>query len=438
MRLYNLPAGQSPFGLLTMPQPQPAPFRQPGLMSKETGNKPGNGWSSAISQGLLGLGIGLLKNNTKSPMQALGPALEHGLMSYNTERKHSMARKMAEREQAMQDHKMGMQAKRDALWAPGNKSSGAVPSMSAIMEGIRLGDPRAKQFLDAHKYTSAGIKQEGGAYYKNPLDGKVTYMPQIDKGMHMAPDGTVMPLRGYDEAMARRAAMTTQATERAKAGYDLQPVYQPDGSQTYATRGQIVQGLQPTSMHQQGQYVAAPNPMSAEAQKELNSDWINNSYKSVREQAEAANGMLNSVQAMRGINLETGWGTETKVQGLRLLNALGLADEEAQDTIADFEKFKTVSMTRLMTMLQAQKGPQTEGDADRAAKTFASVENTPQANEFILDMAQATAERERQRLIFYDSLKGVYARKGNLAEIDTIWLQNAPSIYEHPAMQKWQ
>ena len=95
-------------------------------------------------------------------------------------------------------------------------------------------------------------------------------------------------------------------------------------------------------------------------------------------------------------------------------------------------------MDRLLKTLQAQAGPQTEGDAQRAAQTWVSLQNTPQANEFILDFAQAQAEMQARKAEFYQKALPIARRTGDLTEIDRRWQQVQGSIMAHPLMRKWQ
>ena len=58
--------------------------------------------------------------------------------------------------------------------------------------------------------------------------------------------------------------------------------------------------------------------------------------------------------------------------------------------------FDAATFKSLLDALAAQKGPQTEGDAQRALKTFASLGNTNQANMFIIDYLEAQTYRQEE------------------------------------------
>jgi hypothetical protein len=101
------------------------------------------------------------------------------------------------------------------------------------------------------------------------------------------------------------------------------------------------------------------------------------------------------------------------------------------------ETFNQAASERLWTILNAAKGPQTEGDAERAMKTYAKLSNTKQANEFILDLIEAQAYREQKRFGFYNDALPIAQRTGDLMEIERRWSRVPQSIWSMPSMQKW-
>jgi hypothetical protein len=184
-----------------------------------------------------------------------------------------------------------------------------------------------------------------------------------------------------------------------------------------------------------------PAPATAasnKAREEANTQWLKSSYQPAVDADSKAGDMLVSVgvarKALTGLN--TGWGTETQAAAANVLGALGF--DKAKDYAGNAQVFQQSAMTRLWTTLNDAKGPQTEGDAARAAQTFAKLSNTPDANAFILDLAQATAEREKMRSNFYKQMYPKVREKGDLTEVDRLWSQNAPSIWSNPNMKKWE
>ena len=177
-----------------------------------------------------------------------------------------------------------------------------------------------------------------------------------------------------------------------------------------------------------------------EAGDKINAAWLKTSYEPIVANAQTAQSLIDNTQVARDMMRKmggTGWGTETKAVAANVLSGLGIAPENAKLFAARSQVFQKTAMDRLWTTLNAAKGPQTEGDATRAAKTYASLGNTTEANEFILDMAQAQAERDKARAKFYQNALPIAKEKGDLSEVERIWQQKMPSIFDMPVMKKW-
>ena len=140
-----------------------------------------------------------------------------------------------------------------------------------------------------------------------------------------------------------------------------------------------------------------------------------------------------SMAAMGG----TGWGAETKATAASVLTGLGIGGKNAEMYATNAQTFQQAATTQLQAALTLQKGVQTKDDAIRQAGTYAQLKNTPQANAYILDSAQALAERELLKARFYESALPVASKKGDLQEIDREWNKRAPSLFSMPSMQKW-
>ncbi len=180
--------------------------------------------------------------------------------------------------------------------------------------------------------------------------------------------------------------------------------------------------------------------LPSEAQGDINKTWLQNSYTPVVNAGNAANDMLTSITAARLPlnNLKTGWGTEAKGYAASVLTGLGIGGPNAKMYASNVQQFQNAAMGQLKSSLDAAKGPQTEGDAQRASQLFAKLGNTPEANAFILDLAQAKAERDAIRAKFYNAALPTAKAKGNLQEVDSEWSQRMPSIMDMPSMRKYK
>jgi hypothetical protein len=95
-------------------------------------------------------------------------------------------------------------------------------------------------------------------------------------------------------------------------------------------------------------------------------------------------------------------------------------------------------MDRLKTTLDASKGPQTEGDAQRAGQIFASINAPKQANQYILDLVEAKAQRDQMKASYYRDATPLARDQGDLSEVSRRWSNLQPSIFEMPSMAKWK
>ena len=132
---------------------------------------------------------------------------------------------------------------------------------------------------------------------------------------------------------------------------------------------------------------------------------------------------------------KTGWGTEAMGSAASILGALGVP--QAERFAGNVQTFQSAAMDRLWTNLNAAKGPQTEGDAERSAKTWAQLKNTPQANLYILDLSQAQAERDQLRARYFQEALPLAQQSGDLQEIERRWSRVQPSIWSMPSMKRW-
>lgn len=272
------------------------------------------------------------------------------------------------------------------------------------------------------------------------------YMNEAGKDgtqMVMGQDGRMyaVPVPGYAQTQAAQAGAVAGAQESARSEYDLVSVPDGKGGTVMMPRSQaatILGGRGPElgAGSTPGGVGASPSPTSLKALEDLNSDWVANSYRPVLDGAGAASNLKNSITAMRQIQLETGFGTEFRGAAANLLTSLGVPNADRLAT--DVQKFQSLAMDRLQTELIKQKGPQTEGDAERAGQTFAKLGNTPEANKFIFDFAEAKANMDIRKAAFYEAALPLARKAGDLTEVDRRWRKLQGSIWEDPILAPYK
>lgn len=179
---------------------------------------------------------------------------------------------------------------------------------------------------------------------------------------------------------------------------------------------------------------------AAEALGPINRNFVEKSYQPVQEAGAAAQSVIESAKVARDAITKlgsTGFGKEARAQAANVLVGLGVGNDRAKILSENVAKFNTVAMERLQTVLNSARGPQTDPDARRAQQTFAQLSNPTDANRFVLDLAQARAERDIMRANFYADMLPEAQKAGDLAAIDRLWNQRQPSVFSMPTMKPW-
>ena len=381
------------------------------------------------------------------------------------------------------------------------QSALANMSIDQLAQAAVLGMPGAKELFDLKKYADNGIERKPNTIYRNPITNKDEYISDPSKGFNYDPNTkTVTPLAGFSATNAAMKGDETAAIEAAKAANDLVTVNLADGP-VQMTRQRAIQlagggqapsspigsgnGLDISKLSPQqmkvlqmqdpeafangvisfGQSRQAPQtpmqsrgnglgiPLQTEAQKEfevgnvrgrqgtansLNDNWIKQSYNPTLDAGKSSKDILGGLDALKTIDLKTGWGTEAKASAANVLTSLGIAPQNAEMYATNVQKFQSVAMGKLLDTLAAQKGPQTEGDSTRAQQTFAMLKNTNEANQFIADFARAKANMDVRKANFYQDALPLGQQIGDLNEIDRRWKKIQGSIWDDPALQPYK
>ncbi len=215
------------------------------------------------------------------------------------------------------------------------------------------------------------------------------------------------------------------------------------GTQPAGRSANVAQPSAQPPSQDSGRFAAGPSmneKAGGDALTGLNASWIKNSYDPAINAGQQADTIISSAKVARQAMTEmggTGWGAENRLKAKAVLEGLGIATQEANRAVVGMQKFQSIAMTRLQATLNAASGPQTEGDSDRAMKTWAQLGNTVQANEFILDLAQANAERDKMKANFFLKSSGDARRSGDMTSLDLAWSERSPSVFAMPTMKRW-
>jgi hypothetical protein len=160
-------------------------------------------------------------------------------------------------------------------------------------------------------------------------------------------------------------------------------------------------------------------------------------FKNVTKSADLAQKSMPSIESNLNIldkGFDTGFGTETKAAGAKVLGALGVKDAEKYAT--DSQSFLSNANAAVLQKQLEQKGPQTEADAQRITQTGAQLGNTKDANKFVLNVAKAQLQRDIDQRNFYADW-----RKTNrtLDGAEDAWNAGpgSKSLFERPELRKY-
>ena len=153
------------------------------------------------------------------------------------------------------------------------------------------------------------------------------------------------------------------------------------------------------------------------------------------EEGDAAEETLASVQQLRGIDASQGGSVPLREALANMFATVGVDTQELFDVdLTNTQSFNSVAARMVNQVLNQAKGPQTEGDSQRAKQTLVKLGNTPEANIFILDTLEANALRKIERSNFLqDSIdNGVDSKDANKAwnkfKLDTPMLSSVSKV----------
>lgn len=162
-------------------------------------------------------------------------------------------------------------------------------------------------------------------------------------------------------------------------------------------------------------------------------------FDAISKQASVAARTLPSIEAnLTTLNkgLDTGFGTDAKAAGARVLGALGVKDAEKFAT--DTQTFQSNAISAVLQKQLEQKGPQTESDARRIEQIGAELGKTKDANRFILDLAREQLRRDLDQRNFYTEWKKGPG-KGSFNGAEDAWFagEGGKSLFDRPALKKY-
>jgi hypothetical protein len=130
----------------------------------------------------------------------------------------------------------------------------------------------------------------------------------------------------------------------------------------------------------------------------------------------------------------TGFGTETKAAGAKVLAALGVADAEKFATNAQI--FQAKANEAVLQKQLEQKGPQTQSDRELIQTTGAQLGTTTQGNKFLLTVAKEQLKRDIEQRDFYRKWR---ERTGSFNGAEDAWFagEGSKSLFDRPGLKQY-
>lgn len=343
-----------------------------------------------------------------------------------------------DRRTAMMQYMINPQAYATAL---GTHSAPAEIQKIAAASGFAPGSPQYQAIMQGNVAKSnyiapttvapgAGVLQAGQSQpsFYAPKDGIVTdprtLQTYLQPGFTQA-TGAVNQAQAYGSGLG-------QAQTRPDTRYNLAT------GRTEATTQAANMGLPTQGMGgQQGggqPVITGENPVVVKAGEQLNNQWITGQFEPTVAAGEAAKNAIDNVRVLKSIDLKTGFGTDAQKNAANVLASFGVKDAAKFATNA--QVFESKVYEGLVDTLSKQKGPQTDKDFTNLQKTYASLKNTPQANQFLLDVIEAKAMQDQRKSGYYQKAASIPELRSNLSAITNEWGKVSGSMFDLPIQGK--
>jgi hypothetical protein len=323
----------------------------------------------------------------------------------------------------------------------------AMPTgtMKELAAAAPAGTPENQRLMQAlaqkNTYIAPSYAPEGAGIILPGQNIPSSFVPKAGIQTNVTPQGyKANAVPGYAPASA--SIEQAQAYGKGLGGAQTSPAERIDlatGNAVGTTQAEVMglptQGVAGQSNQSNQTVVTKINPVLTQSQTGLNQEFIKTDLPAITARGEIAQNGLNTLSVLKNLDFKTGWGTETKAEAAKVLGALGVKDAEKYASNAQI--FQSEASKQLFETLASQKGPQTENDAKRAKSIYQSLSNTPDANQFIMDLAEAKYLQDKRQADYYNKAASIPEMQNNLREIHNRWNKIQGSIFDYPSMQKY-
>lgn len=293
----------------------------------------------------------------------------------------------------------------------------------------------AAALANKNSYISPTVVSEGGSLVPPGANRPTFIAPK--GGIQINPTtGQSSMLPGYGQAAGQIEQFQAFGKRAGEAGATPASKIDLGTGNTVGTTQADVMGIQGNPSAAQPSPVAEPkapvvtalNPVVTKAGEQLNDQWIRGEFEPARIAGDAAKNSIDSIRILKNIDLTTGFGTDAQKTAANILASFGVKDAAKFATNAQI--FESKVYEGLVDTLSKQKGPQTDKDFTNIQRTYAQLKNTPQANQFLLDVAEAKALQDQRKSRYYQKAAAMPEVRSNLSAITNEWGTISGSLFD--------
>jgi len=220
-----------------------------------------------------------------------------------------------------------------------------------------------------------------------------------------------------DESLSRNLNFTGQLIAKGKQGRVLEGIGDNGEAGFFTRNGNTLERIQGATPREKKPLVNIGG-QEKEEDKAFGKFLVKN-FDDINTRATASTDNIQQLKLAKNIDVSTGKLEPLKAWGGAVIQGLGLDPNSfGLNNAANAESFNAIMGNVLATKLAAQKGPQTDRDADRMMKTLAGLGNTPEAKEFMLNSSIAIEERQVEQRDFHAAWK---QNTGSFTGADKAW-----------------
>ena len=322
-----------------------------------------------------------------------------------------------------------------------------------MFPGLFPATPAAPAAAPAAPTAAPAMPEPSGAIVGGPIappTARVTPTPLEPPGAPapvnaMAPAGSLeaMPL---NQLRATQMALGSSTDPRAKTlggiiEKEIESRKQPEAVRSYEFAKTPAGGSFKGTFEDWKRLGAAKTEIKLPAQQtkeqEERGRMLTSQYAEISKAAGIASRTLPGIEANLSIlnkGFETGFGTGAQAAAASVLGALGVADAKQFATNAQI--FQSKATEAILQKQLEQKGPQTEADAKRIDQIGAQLGKTTDANRFILNVAKAQFNRDREQRAFWDKW---WKTNKTYDGAEDAWYsgEGGKSLFDRPELKKY-